>query len=629
MTLSLFQRLSSTSVAGLIKSTFFRLCVASIGMHFCVMANAAVEPLTVNGSQIQVGGQPKALAGNSFFWSNTGWGQEKYYNSDTVKWLKSDWNANIVRAAMGVDEGGGYLQDRAGNKARVKTIVDTAIAEDMYVIIDWHSHHAEDYRAEAVEFFTEMAQTYGQYDNVIYEIYNEPLQVSWSNTIKPYAEAVISAIRAVDPDNLIIVGTPTWSQDVDQAAADPISGFDNIAYTLHFYAGTHKQWLRDRAEQAMNSGIAIMVTEWGTVNANGDGAVDTAETQAWVDWMQQYNITHLNWSVSDKAEGASIVQPGASPSGNWSNSSLTASGQLVRSIIREQNSGSDDGGGDDNGGGDNGGSDSPCQNAAAVNLPGTVEAEEFCDHDGIRTQATSDSGGGENIGWIDSGDWSEYRVNVAQAGTFELEARVASANAGGTIEILVDGSMVGSVAVSGTGGWQAWETEIIDIDLAAGEQTIRLNFVGNRSGLLNVNWVRLSAASDGGGDNGGGDNGGGDNGGGDNGGGDNGGGDSDVSCEFLVINEWQSGFVGEIKITNGGNAPISNDWSVAFQFTDGTSFLNGWNGTFSGTEPITVSPLSWNRTIAPNSSVTFGLQANKGTPGMSVSAPVVTGSICD
>jgi len=198
MTLSLFQRLCSTFVAGPSKLSFFRLCLVLFGMHFCGLASAAVEPLTVNGSQIQVGGQSKALAGNSFFWSNTGWGQEKYYNSDTVKWLKSDWNANIVRAAMGVEEGGGYLQDRSGNTARVKAIVDTAIAEDMHVIIDWHSHHAEDYLTEAVEFFTEMAQTYGEYDNVIYEIYNEPLQVSWSNTIKPYAEAVISAIRAVD-----------------------------------------------------------------------------------------------------------------------------------------------------------------------------------------------------------------------------------------------------------------------------------------------------------------------------------------------------------------------------------------------------------------------------------------------
>ena len=142
----------------------------------------------------------------------------------------------------------------------------------MYVIIDWHSHHAESYRSNAIAFFQDMARTYGTRNHVIYEIYNEPLQISWSGTIKPYAQAVISAIRAIDPDNLIIVGTPSWSQDVDVAAADPIAG-TNIAYTLHFYAGTHGQFLRDKAQTALNRGVALFVTEWGSVNANGDGAV--------------------------------------------------------------------------------------------------------------------------------------------------------------------------------------------------------------------------------------------------------------------------------------------------------------------------------------------------------------------
>jgi len=255
------------------------------------------------------------------------------------------------------------------------------------VIIDWHSHHAEDHQAEAVAFFTEMAQTYGNQNNVIYEIYNEPLQVDWSTTIKPYAEAVIAAIRAVDPDNLIVVATPTWSQDVDKAAADPITGYSNIANTLHFYAGTHKQRLRDPAEQAMNAGIALMVTEWGTVYASGDGAVDTAKTIAWVSWMKQFNLTHLNCSVNDKVEGASILRPGASSNGNWSASDLTASGQFVRDIVRGYNSGTDTGSGDNSG-------SSPCDSASSVSLPGTVQAESYCEQNGVRTQATSDYGGG-------------------------------------------------------------------------------------------------------------------------------------------------------------------------------------------------------------------------------------------
>ena len=276
-----------------------------------------------------------SFAGNSMFWSNTGFGAEKYYTSGVVDWLQEDWDATIVRAAMGVDEFGGYLSDPQGNKNRVKTVVDAAIANDMYVIIDWHSHHAEDFPTDAVSFFTEMAQTYGHQPHVIYEIYNEPITRDWSNTIKPYAEQVIAAIRAIDPDNLIIVGTPFYSQDVDVVSLDPITGFSNIAYTLHFYAGTHGDSLRAKAETAMNNGLALMVTEWGTVNANGDGGVDVESTNAWMAFLDMHGISHLNWSVHDKVEGASALQPNASPSGGWSDSDLTTSGLLVRSIIRD------------------------------------------------------------------------------------------------------------------------------------------------------------------------------------------------------------------------------------------------------------------------------------------------------
>jgi endoglucanase len=318
-------------------------------------AHAGVPALTVNGNQILSGGQVKSFAGNSFFWSNTGWGQEKMYNSGVVEWLKNDWKSTIVRVALGADESGSYLEDPEGNVARIEAVVDAAIANDLYVIIDFHSHHAEDKRAEAIAFFERMAQKYGSYNNVIYELYNEPLQISWSQVIKPYAEAVISAIRSIDPDNLIIVGTPTWSQDVDVASQDPIMG-TNIAYTLHFYAGTHGQSLRDKALTAMNNGIALMVTEWGSVNATGDGAVAEAASNEWMAFLKEHSLTHLNWAVSDKDEGASIIKPGANPSGGWAASDLTASGAYVKSVISNwgavddgSNDGSDDGSDDSTG----------------------------------------------------------------------------------------------------------------------------------------------------------------------------------------------------------------------------------------------------------------------------------------
>mgnify|MGYP000347860123 FL=1 len=287
--------------------------------------------LQVNGNRIlDQHSAPVCFAGNSFFWSNDNWGGERYYKSEVVSWLKLDWKATIVRAAMGVEDPGGYPDNNVSNKNRVITIVDAAIDEGLYVIIDWHSHHAEDNTNEAVSFFEEMADLYGEYDNVIYEIYNEPLDVSWSATIKPYADSVISAIRAIDPDNLIVVGTPEWSQRVDLAAADPITNYSNIAYTLHFYTIYHQQWLRDRASAALDDGIALFITEWGSI---GYSQVDS-EANEWMTWCFENKISHCNWAVNDKEEEWSILVPGASTSGGWVDDDLTDAGKLAKNIIK-------------------------------------------------------------------------------------------------------------------------------------------------------------------------------------------------------------------------------------------------------------------------------------------------------
>ena len=286
--------------------------------------------LHVEGNRIvNKNGNAVSLAGNSFFWSNDNWGGDRYYTPEVVSWLQEDWNTTIVRAAMGVEDSGGYLDNKTANKERVQTIVNAAIDVGLYVIIDWHSHHAEDNTDEAVNFFQEMATLYGEYDNVIYEIYNEPLDISWSNTIKPYALSVISAIRAIDPDNLIVVGTPEWSQRVDLAAADPITEFSNIAYTLHFYTIYHHQWLRDRANAALENGIALLITEWGLI---GYSLVDP-EANEWMTWCFDNKMSHCNWAVNDKQEEWSILVPGASTTGGWSDDDLTDSGKLARSII--------------------------------------------------------------------------------------------------------------------------------------------------------------------------------------------------------------------------------------------------------------------------------------------------------
>lgn len=295
-----------------------------------LFAQTAVDTygqLGINGNEVvDESGQPVQLQGMSLFWSQ--WSTQHFYSKETAKELRDDWCNNVIRAAMAVDDDGGYLTN-PGEENKVRTVVEAAIDLGMYVVIDWHSHHAEDHEAAAIDFFSRMAQDYGDYPNIIYETYNEPLDVSWSNDLKPYHEAVIAAIREHDQNNIIVCGTPNWSQDVDAAASDPITGYDNIAYTLHYYAGSHFSELRAKGDAALNSNLALFVTEYGLVNADGDGGVDEGSSNEWYDWMEQHNISHCNWSANDKNEGSSAFVSGTGPSG-WSESNLTASGKFVR-----------------------------------------------------------------------------------------------------------------------------------------------------------------------------------------------------------------------------------------------------------------------------------------------------------
>lgn len=200
------------------------------------------------------------------------------------------------------------------------------------MIIDWHDHHAQDHQAAAVAFFTRMAQRFGNSPHVIFEIYNEPLQIPWT-TVKTYAEAVIAAIRGAGAKNLVIVGTPNWSQDVDIAATSPITTDSNVADTLHVYAATHKQYLRDKAKKALAAGLALFVTEWGACEASGNGALNEAETRTWLEFLGQHQISWVNWALNDKAKACSALAPSAGTRGPWGGNLLTASGALVNPMV--------------------------------------------------------------------------------------------------------------------------------------------------------------------------------------------------------------------------------------------------------------------------------------------------------
>jgi endoglucanase len=292
--------------------------------------------LHVDGTQlVDEHGDEVQLKGPSSMWLN--WENNGYaQNPDGVKYLRDDWHASIIRAAMGISPLGAYLTNPDKAKAQVQAIVNLAIKLDIYVIIDWHDSAAETHQEQSVAFFTEMATKYGAYPNVIYETYNEPIKADWTTVIKPYHEAVIAAIRAVDPDNIIILGTPNWSQFVDVAAANPVNG-TNLMYTLHFYSCTHTQWLRTRAESAYTGGLPIFVTEWGATNADGGttGSLCLEEAQNWHDWMNGHNISWTAWKLDDCTDLSCYFKPGTKPAGDWSDDDLNGHGPFVRDRMRE------------------------------------------------------------------------------------------------------------------------------------------------------------------------------------------------------------------------------------------------------------------------------------------------------
>jgi endoglucanase len=277
------------------------------------------------------------LKGVSSMWLN--WEDSGFAEDATaLRWMRNNWRLSVIRASMGVEPDGAYLSDPAQATAQVETIVDNAIAAGVYVIIDWHDHNAHLHRDQAVAFFTAMATKYGDHPNVIYEPFNEPLEVDWTAAVRPYHEAVIAAIRAVDPDNVIVLGTPRWSQDVDAAAASRLDG-DNLMYTLHFYSCTHLAWLRGKADVARQSGLALFVTEWGATHADGgtDGVVCADEAGTWHQWMNDRGISWTAWKLDDCEKDAScLLAPGAPLAGGWTSPFLHGHALFVRARMQGQ-----------------------------------------------------------------------------------------------------------------------------------------------------------------------------------------------------------------------------------------------------------------------------------------------------
>lgn len=262
----------------------------------------------------------------------------QYVSKAAFRDLRDKWGVNTVRLAMYTAEDGGYRSggDKAALKAKIREGVKAATDLGMYVIIDWHILNDRNQpfdragQKAAIGFFKEMAKKYRDQNNVLYEICNEPNSGnggSWGN-IRTYADAVIREIRKIDSDAIIIVGTPTWSQDVDEAAKNPLSG-SNLVYALHFYAGTHGESYRRKAEAAVSAGLPLLVSEFGITDASGNDAVNTSEGDRWIRFLDKYGIGYVAWNLSNKNESSALLKSSTKKTSGWTWSNLSKSGQWL------------------------------------------------------------------------------------------------------------------------------------------------------------------------------------------------------------------------------------------------------------------------------------------------------------
>src|ERR1035437_6768966 len=135
------------------------------------------RPVDLNGAlrieknqMVNKDGIAPQLRGISLSWSL--WQGKKYYNPKVIDWLTSDFKISLLRASMGVQPDSGYLKNRDEQLKLMTTVIDQAIKNSIYVLIDWHDHNADQHLEESKAFFTLMAKKYSGVPNVIYEIFN-------------------------------------------------------------------------------------------------------------------------------------------------------------------------------------------------------------------------------------------------------------------------------------------------------------------------------------------------------------------------------------------------------------------------------------------------------------------------
>lgn len=294
----------------------------------------------LNGKLCSESGEPVMLRGVS---TNGLITAEGYLNEELFRELSQERGVNLFRFAMYTYGVGvvGYCTggDKDRHKQDIVKGVELAGAQDMYALVDWHILSDGDpnlYLDEAKAFFSEMAERFSACDHVLYEICNEPNGVDWQ-TVKAYAEQIIPVIREKDPAALVVVGNPDWSKDLDSVAADPLA-FDNVMYTLHFYAASHGQELRDMTERLSREGLPIFVTEYGVTASSGGFPRDLESADLWIELLERENISYCMWSFSAAPEPCSALRTGLLKYSGFEDDDYNATGQWLLQTLAAHSS---------------------------------------------------------------------------------------------------------------------------------------------------------------------------------------------------------------------------------------------------------------------------------------------------
>ena len=281
--------------------------------------------------------QPFTLRGASTHGMHWGDG-ETFLNKTAFQNLRDEWGVNMVRLVSYVTQGG-YTQ---GSKDKLDKHIQDGVSDltdlGMYAIIDWHVHaeNPNDKKSEAIQFFDTYSKMYKDQSNIIYEICNEPTGTPW-NQLRPYAVDVVNTIRANDPDAIIVVGTNTWSQNVDEVATNGGKLNDsNVMYTIHFYSGSHGESLREKVRTALKAGTPVFCTEFGVCDASGNGGFDLEEADRWIDFFEENGISYCCWSFSKKNESASMLSPECNKVNGFTNADLGATGAWLINTYRSR-----------------------------------------------------------------------------------------------------------------------------------------------------------------------------------------------------------------------------------------------------------------------------------------------------